>query len=85
MRLPIRKLSTSALALAAPAAVVALAALTAATLAPVTASAAVVPVQLFIRAGTLTTVDARSLPVLCYADAELGPVTLPPPVLRVKE
>lgn len=52
-------------------------------LSPPSARAATIDVTLFVRPGTLETVDARSLPALCFAPADTGAAALPSPVLRV--
>ncbi|MBZ0270202.1 multicopper oxidase domain-containing protein [bacterium] len=50
---------------------------------PAPAPAAVIDVSLFLRPGELATVDARSLPALCFTAADTGAAVLPSPVLRV--
>jgi FtsP/CotA-like multicopper oxidase with cupredoxin domain len=50
---------------------------------PAPAGAATVDVTLFVRPGTLETIDARSLPALCFTAVDTGAAALPSPVLRI--
>ena len=47
------------------------------------ATAATVSVDLYVRPGTLNTVDGRGLPALCYTLDSLGPAVLPAPILTL--